>query len=181
MTKYIFATLLKIAKSNLCKTLNYAIIAIFVVAFASVSLLEAKQAKANKPKQNLATKSAQKLQNTQTFVVKCQRCIIHISFDNVEIARLKREFGEEGFYEVVDDMLYYNSELWDYARANGIEVEHIEPSEYGFVEFDEVRLNTSEHKRAHFMYAKGRFPQKIEYLATPHAEINAYFSLALPK
>ena len=169
----------QIIKRLLLKTLRHLVI--LLVAFTSVSLLESSQPIANKQSKNLSTKPTQKPQNTHTFVVKCQRCIIHISFDNVEIARLKREFGEEGFYEVVDDMLYYNNELWDYARANGIEIEHIEPSEYGFVEFDEIRLNTSEHKRTHFMYLKGRFPTKIEYLATPRAEINAYFNLALPK
>ncbi len=116
-------------------------------------------------------------QNMQAFIVKCERCIIYISFDDIEMARLKREFGEEGFYEVVDDMFYHNGELWEYAQANGIEVFSIDPSEYGFVAFADMTLKTSDYKRTHWMYLKDRFPQQIEYLTNPNEEINTYFNI----
>lgn len=155
--------------------------AIFLASFCAADFAPAKQTTKQtqlrkKPQPN-ATATPQ---NMQAFIVHCERCIIHISFDEVEIARLKREFGEIGFYEVVDDINYHNAKLWDYARANGIEIEHIEPSEYGFVAFADMTLNTSENKRTHWMYLKDRFPQKIEYLSKPHKEINEYFSLAIP-
>lgn len=155
----------------------------FLVVFCTVDFAPAKQSAKQpyqarkKPQTNTTSKS----QNMQAFIVHCERCIIHISFDEVEIARLKREFGEIGFYEVVDDMNYHNAELWDYARANGIEIEHIEPSEYGFVAFADMTLNTSENKRTHWMYLKDKFPQKIEYLSNPKEEINQYFSLTMQK
>ena len=118
-----------------------------------------------------------KPQNMQAFIVKCERCIIYISFDDIEMARLKREFGEEGFYEVVDDMFYHNGELWEYAQANGIEVFSIDPSEYGFVAFADMTLKTSDYKRTQWMYRKDRFPQQIEYLTNPNEEINTYFNI----
>lgn len=134
--------------------------------------------KQSKPPHKQSNNANVNPQNMQAFIVKCERCIIYISFDDIEMARLKREFGEEGFYEVVDDMFYHNGELWEYAQANGIEVFSIDPSEYGFVAFADMTLKTSEHKRTHWMCLKDRFPQQIEYLTNPQEEINTYFKIS---
>ena len=53
------------------------------------------------------------MNTTWTKIVISEPAIIVITFDSLEIEKIKLENGEESFYTAMDDLMWYNAELME--------------------------------------------------------------------
>ncbi|WP_104683250.1 hypothetical protein [Helicobacter felis] len=111
------------------------------------------------------------------FVIQCQKCIITANLSDAEIAKTKKEMGEEAFYVMADDANYENYDVMSYAEANHIPYVVV-GEDYNYLVTPKQRVKM-ENKWGYWLYEQGK-PIKF-FLNLFEEDINAYFAIKHPK
>lgn len=55
-----------------------------------------------------------------------ERVVVFLLADSAELATMRQEHGEEDYYVVADDMMWYRAEAWDWVEQRGIPIVWLE-------------------------------------------------------
>lgn len=105
-------------------------------------------------------------------------CAVFYSPDEARIAALKKEMGEDDFYTVADDNMYYMSETRDFYTKRGVNIIEAEAPELVFCSEDGrvFRVNTAAEEAPWgvFVFDGKKAPVSAE-VVSPEVTYEAYF------
>ena len=129
-------------------------------------------------------KSAQK-DSPKDFIVDCDKCVIQVIATDDEINRFKKEWGEDDFYVIVDDEMWYAYKLDEYLLANGIKTEYISRDKVNYTKVvfsnESVDITRLDSLYNFYLYQKGKKPKELKDTVVFEDEVNAYFEIINPK
>ncbi|MGX2985213.1 hypothetical protein ACWIWK_07075 [Helicobacter sp. 23-1048] len=129
-------------------------------------------------------KSAQK-DSPKDFIVDCDKCVIQVIATDDEINRFKKEWGEDDFYVIVDDEMWYAYKLDEYLLANGIKTEYISRDKVNYTKVvfsnESVDITRLDSLYNFYLYQKGKKPKELKDTVVFEDEVNAYFGIINPK
>ena len=129
-------------------------------------------------------KSAQK-DSPKDFIVDCDKCVIQVIATDDEINRFKKEWGEDDFYVIVDDEMWYAYKLDEYLLANGIKTEYISRDKVNYTKVvfsnESVDITKLDSLYNFYLYQKGKKPKELKDTVVFEDEVNAYFEIINPK